>query len=274
MTGGICSGSPATDRTAVVVRTLLIRGMLVGFVAGLLVFGFGRLVGESQVERAQMFESALDDASTKGGMAKGMPMPVAEPELVSREVQAGLGLFTGVVVYSTAYGGLFALVFAFVYGRVGRLSPRALSALLAVAGLVALCVVPGLKYPASPPAVGQPGTIGVRTALYGVMMFGSVAAMALAIAAGTRLAPRHGAWAASLWAAAGYVAVVAAGGLVLPAVDEVPDMFPAALLWQFRVASLGMQAILWTTIGLLFGWLTERAMAGVRLAPHRRLRWS
>ena len=38
------------------VRTLLVRGMLVGLVAGLLAFGVGRLFGEPQVDRAIGFE--------------------------------------------------------------------------------------------------------------------------------------------------------------------------------------------------------------------------
>ena len=38
------------------VRTLLVRGMLVGFVAGLLAFGVGKLLGEPQVDRSIAFE--------------------------------------------------------------------------------------------------------------------------------------------------------------------------------------------------------------------------
>jgi hypothetical protein len=70
-----------------------------------------------------------------------------ESELVSRSVQSGVGLLTGVVVYGTAFGGLFALAFAFAYQRIGRLSARATAALLAAAGFVALVLVPQLKYP-------------------------------------------------------------------------------------------------------------------------------
>ena len=244
------------------VRTLLIRGMLVGLVAGLLVFGFGKLFGEPQVDRAITFETAMDAAKAKADMAKGMPMPLDEPELVSRAVQAGLGLFTGVAVYATAFGGLFALVFAFAYGRVGDLSPRTVSALLAAGGIVALYLVPNLKYPANPPSVGDPDTIGMRTGFYFLMMLISIAAMVAAILVRQRLAPRHGGWSASLIGAAGYVVVVViAANFVLPVVNEVPRAFPAVVLWRFRMASLGMQAIMWTTIGLLFGWLTERAVA-------------
>jgi len=92
----ICLVFPATEGTPHMVRTLLIRGMLVGLVAGLLVFGFGKLVGEPQVDRAITFETAMDEAKAKADMAKGMPMPADKPELVSREVQASFGLFTGV----------------------------------------------------------------------------------------------------------------------------------------------------------------------------------
>jgi hypothetical protein len=245
------------------VRTLLIRGMLVGLVAGLLVFSFGKLFGEPQVDRAVTFETAMDEA--KANMTKGMLMPADEPELVSREVQASFGLFTGVVVYSTAFGGLFALVFAFAYGRAGNLSPRAVSALLAAGGIVALYIVPNLKYPANPPSVGEPETIGIRTGFYFLMMLISIAAMVAAIMVRKRLVPLYGGWAASLIGGAGYlVVVIIAGTFMLPVINEVPEAFPAVLLWRFRMASLGMQAIMWTTIGLLFGWLTERAMVGSR----------
>jgi hypothetical protein len=84
--------------------------MIVGLVAGLLVFSFGKLVGEPQVDRVIAFETAMDNAKAKAEEAKGMPAMEPAPELVSREVQASFGLFTGVVVYSAAFGGLFALV--------------------------------------------------------------------------------------------------------------------------------------------------------------------
>jgi hypothetical protein len=244
------------------VRALLVRGMLVGLLAGLLVFAFGRVFGEPPVDRAIGFEAALHEAEVKADLAKGLPAPMEEPELVSRAVQASFGLLTGVVVYATAFGGLFALVFAFAYGRVGRLSPRAVSALLAAGGIVALYIVPNLKYPANPPAIGEPGTIGIRTALYFLMLLISLSAAVGAVLLRQRLLARHGGWASSLIGGGVYLAIViVAGAWVLPPVNEVPADFPADVLWNFRIASLGMQAVMWVTIGLVFGWLTERAMA-------------
>ena len=48
--------------------------------------------------------------------------------------------------------------------------------------------------------------------------------------------------------------------LVLPSINEVPDGFPPALLWQFRIAAIGTQAVLWTALGLLFGVFAERRL--------------
>jgi predicted cobalt transporter CbtA len=237
--------------------------MLVGLIAGLLVCGFGKVFGEPQVARAMTFESAMDEAAARARQARGGPPEIPAAELVSRPVQAGLGLFTGVMVYCTAFGGLFALVFAYANGRLGRLSPRAVSALLGLGGFIAITIVPALKYPGNPPSIGETETIGIRTALYFLMLAASVAAMVVAVVLRQRLVKRQDAWTAGLAAAAAYVVIVGMVQLLLPAVNEVPDAFPAVVLWQFRIASLGMQLIMWTTIGLVFGWLMERQYAAL-----------
>jgi len=38
------------------------------------------------------------------------------------------------------------------------------------------------------------------------------------------------------------------------------------VLWQFRLAAIGAQLIMWTTLGLLFGALTQRAFASGKLS--------
>ena len=233
------------------VRNLLIGGMLVGIVAGLLAFGFAKIFGEPQVDRAIEFEDQMDQVK---GEAPG-------PELVGRAVQSGVGLLTGVVVYGTALGGLFALAFAFAYQRIGRLSARATSALLAAAGFLAIFLVPQLKYPSNPPSVGQPETIGYRSELFFLMILISVAALALAIVIAPRLAARYGNWNGALLAAAVFIVIIVAAQFILPDINEVPDQFPAVVLWRFRIVSLGIQLILWATYGLLFGALAERVLS-------------
>ncbi len=248
------------------VGKLLLRGMLVGIVAGLLSFAFLRIVGEPQVERAIAFETQTDEAKDKAkaddAMARGLPMAkeAPEPELVSRPVQAGIGLFTGVSVYNTAFGGLFALAFALLYGRAGGLGPRGTSAVLSAVGFVTVYVVPNLKYPANPPSVGDPDTIGLRTGLYFSLILISLIGMVAAGKLRLSLIDRVGGWNAALVAGAFYVVAMLVAGLLLPGIDEVPEQFPAVVLWQFRVASFGAQLIMWTTLGLLFGALAERLL--------------
>jgi predicted cobalt transporter CbtA len=245
---------------------LLLRGMLVGVVAALLAFGFAKVFGEPQIERAIAFEKqaslAAGGHAHDGHVHDGHAQEAHdEPELVSRATQAGFGLLVGVVVYGAAIGGLFSLVFAFVNGRVGGLGPRATAALLALGAFAALVLVPALKYPANPPAVGDPDTIGARTTLFFAMLAISLACLAAAVALARRLWARLGGWNATLVAAASFVIVIAVVEALLPVVDEVPREFSATVLWRFRIASLGMHLVLWTTIGLVFGHLTERANA-------------
>jgi predicted cobalt transporter CbtA len=248
------------------VRALLVRGMLVGCFAGLLAFGVGKLFGEPEVDRAIGFEQQSEHAA---GEAHEMAMDGANDtamagahehgeELVSRGVQSTIGLFTGVVVYGAAVGGLFALVFAFTYGRIGRLRPQTLAVLLAAAGFLATVLVPAVKYPPSPPAVGAADTIAYRTELYFFMLVVSLAALVLAASIGRQLAGRYGAWNSTLAGAAVFLLIVVVAQVLLPTVNEVPAQFPADVLWYFRMTSLGMQFVLWATIGLGFGMLTER----------------
>ena len=230
------------------VGALLLRGLLAGLIAGLLAFGFAKFIGEPQVDKAIAFESQM--AAARG--------EAPEPELVSRATQSSWGLLTGTLVYGTAVGGIFALVFAYASGRVGAIGPRGLSALLALAAFLAVILVPGLKYPANPPAVGDPETIGQRTQLFFAMLAFSLAAMIAAVSTGRHLRRRLGTWNASLAAAAGFVVVIAAIQILLPDVNEVPENFPAVVLWRFRESALGLHVVLWTTIGLVFGPLAER----------------
>jgi hypothetical protein len=235
-----------------VVSGLLLRGLIAGILGGLLAAGFSFLAGEPSIERAIAFETAMEQAEAQP----------RTPEIVSRSVQRGAGLLTASIVYGAAIGGLFSLVFALAYGRSNGLDPKALSALLAFAGFVAMVLVPELKYPANPPAIGAPDTIGARTALYFAMLAISLLAMILAATLALVLSVRLGAWNGALVSAAVFVAVAGLAALALPAVDEVPVNFPASVLWNFRLASIGARALLWAALGLTFGGMTQIWLRG------------
>jgi predicted cobalt transporter CbtA len=240
-------------------RTLLVRGMFAGVAAGVLMWAFAQLFAETAIDQAIGFEEHMAEHA-------GEP---AGAELVSRGVQSTLGLAGAVLVYGVAIGGIFALAFATVHGRIGRTGPRGTAAVLGLVGYLVVFVVPFVKYPANPPAASASETISQRTALYLVMVIASVGLAVVAVWGGRRLVARMGAWNGGLAAALGYLVAVAVVMLVLPTVNETPAEFPATVLYQFRIASLGNQAVLWATLGLLFGWLAERALT--ESAGYRRL---
>jgi hypothetical protein len=231
------------------VRNLLVRGMLAGLTAGVLALIVAYFLGEPNVDGAIGFEEAH------------APAHEHEVELVSRGLQSTAGLATGVLVYGVAFGGIAALAYCFALGRVGRRTPRATALLLSGCALLAVYVVPFLKYPANPPSVGEPDTIGRRTTLYFLMMLLSVLLAIAATLLGKRLAPRLGAWYATVVAVAAFALVIGLAYAFLPVINEVPKNFPATLLWRFRLSALAIQITLWGGFGLAFGELAERLLA-------------
>ncbi|MBK3633953.1 CbtA family protein [Streptomyces sp. MBT97] len=232
-----------------IVRNLLVRGMLAGLAAGLLALAVAYFLGEPRVDSAIAYEDSHSHAHEHG------------VELVSRTMQSTGGLATGVLLYGVAFGGIAALAYCFALGRIGRFGPRASALLLSGAGLLAVYVVPFLKYPANPPSVGAPDTIGRRTTLYFLMMVLSVLLAVGTVILGKRLAPRLGTWNATIAAGAFFALTVGLAYAFLPAVNEVPKDFSGTLLWQFRLAALAIQLTLWTAFGLVFGLLAERLLS-------------
>jgi len=240
--------------------------MLAGLLAGVLGFVFAHQVGEASVDTAIAFESYVE---------YDVHHEEPEVELVSRDLQSTAGLGTGTLIYGIGLGGLFGLVFAAAYGRVGRLAARGTAAVLGLLSFVAVYLVPFLKYPANPPAVGDQVTIQYRTAVYLLLVLVSVAMMVFAVALQRRLVDRFGGWNATLVATGVYILAMAACYAVFPTINEVPQeelpnviaavthaevTFPPTVLWSFRVASLGLQVVVWATIALAFGVLAERLL--------------
>jgi predicted cobalt transporter CbtA len=242
-----------------VLRNLLICGLVAGALGGLVATGFAEVVGEPAVNQAIGFEDAQAKAKHEAPM----------PQLVSRDVQRSAGLITAAVVYGLAFGGLFALMFAWVYGRVGRVSPGHTALLLAAGALLVVFLVPFVKYPANPPSVGHEDTIQRRTSLYFLMVWISIFAAVAAVRLRVVLAARGGATRATVLGALLYLVLVIGAGLALPGVHEVPRGFPAETLYRFREASIGMQLVMWATIGLAFAYAAERVMHGRPVFPRR-----
>ena len=232
------------------VRTLLVRGMIAGVVAAVLAYAFAWLFGEPALDGGIAYEDALAAAAGETG----------GEELVSRGVQSTVGLLVALLIYGIVVGGVLALVYAGVQGRLLRLAPRATAGVLALIGYVVVVLVPFLKYPSNPPASSADDTIGLRSGTFVFMLLLSVVAAVVAVAVGRRLVERFGTWNGVLAGAAVYVVLVGVVAALLPVVSETPADFPAVVLYNFRVATLGIHAVLWTAVGLLFGLFVTRGL--------------
>jgi hypothetical protein len=236
------------------VWTLLRRGLVTGALAGLLAGVFAFVVGEPLLQDAIDIEAATASASLTPALGHLGDLGV------TRGAQRG-GLFLATAIYGACVGTIFAVAFALLRGRTAARDDWHLSVRLAALLFLVFVLVPWLKYPANPPAVGDPETIGERTWAYLALLAGGTAALVAAFRV-ARAAPADAApWRAPVLAGATFVLLAGFLATALPGVDEVPDGFPASLLWEFRLSALGTQAVLWTALGVGFGIASLRAAA-------------
>jgi predicted cobalt transporter CbtA len=229
---------------------MLRLGALAGLAGGLAMALFLLLVGEQSITDAIALEDAAAHAAGESHEA-----------MFDRGTQLAGG-FVGSAVAGVLMGLVLAVVLAAVRHRLAARDDWRRAMAVAVAGFVTVALVPALKYPANPPAVGDPDTIGRRTTLYVLMLAWSLLAA-------------WGGWRLSLWlreratpdhvrltsAVAAFVALVGIGFVVLPGTPDAVTA-PATLVWRFRVASLGGAALLWGVAGTVLGTLLLRTAPG------------
>lgn len=235
------------------------RGLAAGLVAGLLAGVFALLVGEVPVREAiRLEEQAAVPAAT-----------IADDPVVSRTTQQAL-LPVATALVGASFGGLFGLAWAWARRFVRDQDDWRASWRMGAATWVAVALVPTLTSPPVPPAVGDPGTIGARSGWYlasiGIGLAVAVGLWWLAI----RLRSSTSLRAPARQALVGAGAVFAVGGLMLALpLPQDPIEVPARLLWDFRLASMGTQLLLWAGIAGVNGWLWQRATPPVPVPAAR-----
>ena len=269
------SAFPATDPTASAGRfqggpqqqadisfgTILRRAVLAGLLAGAVAAVFVGLVAEDSIDAAIAIEEAGADAdhdageSTDSGDASHGH---GDDEALFTRSQQVVGGLAAAVVFGLVVGLVFGTVYAAIRHKITIGSETGRVLLLAAAAYLATAVLPSLKYPANPPAVGDPDTVNERTLLYFTFLAASII---LAVAVGMlykRLAARLERSAAVVSTAAAALAGTAVLLAVWPSSpDRVAEDFPAQLLWDFRLESLATLTIIWSTFGLGMGWMSR-----------------
>jgi hypothetical protein len=268
-------------------KKLILRGVIAGAVGGLLAFVFARIFAESQIQAAIDYEAGRDEAQMLLDKAAGLTVEEAGPDIFSRTIQANIGIGVGMVLFGVAMGAIYAVVYTVCLGRVGKIRARSLAVLVAAGGFLGFYLVPYLKYPANPPAIGHPDTIRDRSALYLVMVGCSLLFLVLAVWMGKKLRPRFGNWNATLIAGGAFIVAIGIVMALLPSLGQlaanvaqygdqatetplplldakgviVSPGFPADVLFKFRLNSIIAQLILWTTIALVFAPMADKLLA-------------
>ena len=228
-------------------RRLLKHGVVAGMAGGVALAVVLGLAGEAPIGRAVALEGGRGDAPFGRGAQQ-------------------LGGMVAAVLYGAAVGAVFAVVYAAVRHRLPVADDWRAAVVLAATGFVAVFLLPFLKYPANPPGVGAPDTVGRRTALYLVAIGWSVVATWGGWRAWRALTDRGTSLhQAAPVTAAVWVALAAVGLAALPGHPD-PVTVPATLLWDFRVSTVGGAAAFWSVMGMVFGWLRVRGTGRVVVA--------
>jgi predicted cobalt transporter CbtA len=238
-----------------VIAAYLRRGLAAGLLAGLLAGAFAFAFGEPLQDRAVALEAKADSAHPHGAAPGHHGSGMVE---LSRSTQK-VGLFFATGLSGCFVGGMYGIAFAFIRERLSAQSDWSRSLSLAAALFSGVALLPFLKYPSNPPGVGAPSTIGSRTSSYFAMVTLSLLAVLVAWYV-VRLLRERGVSlpVRQVAVGVGFASIVGLLLAVLPPATD-PGDFPAGLLWNYRMASLGTLLTLWAVLGASFGALCERA---------------
>jgi len=235
--------------------TFVIITLLSGAIAGTILGIINQVLVEPYIDRAISIET---QNAIKGGEVID-PFELREYRIWQKGGEIVAGTILGLSV-----GALFGIVF--VYGR-NLLLPHSNSNIrkaLVLAGIMwfVLFLVPALKYPSNPPAVGDPETIYYRESLYiGLLAISGFAALGLAL-----LYRKLGITAENkrnriIVIPLIYAAIIVGAFIILPPnPDEISA--PMDMVQGFRIASAFTMSVFWGLLGLTLGAFWDK------LKPH------
>lgn len=228
--------------------TFIAISLLSGVIAGTVLALVNQGVVLPFIERAIAIENHRAEA--KGEIID--PAAMDAYRLWQREGGIASGALLGL-----SYGALLGVVFAYTRKALpGKNS--AIKAML-LAGIVwsVIYLAVTLKYPANPPAVGDPDTIYLRMTLYvAMLMISGLAALGAALLYRKMGQKKYGA-ARKAVAPAVYVVIVIAAFFTLPPNPDAVNA-PLDLVNGFRVASASTMAMFWVVLGVVLGLLWDR----------------
>ena len=211
-----------------------------GAIAGTILGLINQVVVEPYIDQAISIE-------VQNNIASGESVNVDELEQY-RLWQKGGEIAAGTIL-GISISALFGLVFAYARDSIPGSTNKKKGLLLAGIMFFVLFLIPALKYPANPPAVGDPETIAYRESLYiGILAISGLSTLGLAF-----LYRKSGqSHSKKIIVPAIYALIIAIAFVVLP---PNPDQITISmeLVTNFRVVSVITIGLFWGILGVLLG---------------------
>ncbi|MGH9965810.1 MAG: CbtA family protein [Nitrososphaeraceae archaeon] len=225
-------------KTVAFILITLVSGAIAGTMLGLI----NQILVEPYIDQAIAIE-------VQDTVASGESVDV--DELVQYRLWQKGGEIVAGTILGTSISALFGIVYIYSRDSLPGSNNKKKGLILAGIMFFVIFLIPALKYPANPPAVGDPETIEYRESLYtGMLVISGLTALGVAILyrslGQTRRESRK------IIVPTVYAVIIALAFVVLPATpDEIT--ISSNLLMNFRIVSTITMGIFWGILGILLG---------------------
>jgi predicted cobalt transporter CbtA len=221
--------------------TFIAITLLAGAIAGTILGAMNQVAVEPYIERA--IELEMRNTAQSGEVIN--PAEFA----AYRFWQKGGEIIAGTIL-GLSIGSLYGIVFVYTRGLISGTNNKKKALIVASVMWLVLFLMPALKYPTNPPAVGDPETIYYRQSLY-------VAFLAISGFSALGLAFLYRKMTSSLNTKKAiiplaYAAIMAVAYLAMPSNPD-PINAPIDLVIGFRITSAITISMFWALLGVIFG---------------------
>lgn len=177
-------------------------------------------------------------------------------ELIDYRYWQKAGAFAGGAIYGAGLAALFGVIFVFARNKLPGKNNKQKAMFLAGIMWFVLFLMVALKYPANPPAVGDPETIYYRETLYiGYIMISGLAALGMSVIwIKTRINSKK------IIIPLMYAAIMVTAYVIMP---PNPDKIEISmdLIQTFRVLTAITIGVFWGILGIMFGSLWDKFLS-------------
>jgi hypothetical protein len=220
--------------------TFIFISLLSGVIAGLILAGVNYYVAEPFIDQAIGIE--VDNSIASGEV-------VDFDELSTYRMWQKEGTFAAGAFLGLTYGAILGIVYVISRKYLPSSDDRKKALILAAIMCLSLYAVPFIKYPANPPAVGDPETIGLRDSLYTSYQLASgLIALGVTILIYKLRKISYIKYIIPVF----YLGLVASIYAIFPAnPDEITA--PVDLVNAFRAVTFGTMVMFYLVLGAIFG---------------------